>query len=447
MQPWQRGVFLRPDVLEHVWRLFVGYEGDRCVATAAAWVSDAVTIVEMVSVRDRVPRQGLRRGDHRRGDRRRGRAGPRCSSRATSAARSTTGSATSRCCATRCTSGPVPRPEHPLRPTRRRNPGSRSYTYAQQMTTSEVHGPAARRSVVRTHRLRGPEAHRRRCRPRRRRDRGAAAARSSDRDSRTRRAGRRRRHRPRRGTNRRPWRRRADPLRSSKSADQRVPVAHRAQQEAGRRAAVLRVPHKRFAASGAIRNDRPEASLIVPAVTAIPFTGPPFTAAASDWPPATNDTGGHSRRRKTMATATKSDAGTLESLLGDDASSLLEHTCKTVAQGAPHLPGPDFVDRIWAQCDRSRPRAAQPRSALRHGRLGGHRLPLDPAGRPGHRALGRRVVRPQPRLLRPARTSSSWPSRAAATRSPSTFGVLGIGRAASTRTRSRSSSRSTTTSC
>ena len=39
-------------------------------------------------------------------------------------------------------------------------------------------------------------------------------------------------------------------------------------------------------------------------------------------------------------------------------------------------------------------------------------------GRPGHRALGRGVVRAQPRATSTRRTSSSWPSRAAATRSP-----------------------------
>ena len=51
-QPWQRGSFLHPSVLGTRWRMFVGYEGDRCVATAAAWLTDTVTIVEMVSTRD-----------------------------------------------------------------------------------------------------------------------------------------------------------------------------------------------------------------------------------------------------------------------------------------------------------------------------------------------------------------------------------------------------------
>ncbi|MFP5221467.1 MAG: class I fructose-bisphosphate aldolase [Acidobacteriota bacterium] len=42
-------------------------------------------------------------------------------------------------------------------------------------------------------------------------------------------------------------------------------------------------------------------------------------------------------------------------LLGDQAKSLLEHTCTTVAKEHLHLPGPDMVDRIYAQTDRSVP--------------------------------------------------------------------------------------------
>lgn len=51
-QPWQRGSFFGPDVLSSRWRMFVGYEGDRCVATAGAWLTDTITVVEMVSTRD-----------------------------------------------------------------------------------------------------------------------------------------------------------------------------------------------------------------------------------------------------------------------------------------------------------------------------------------------------------------------------------------------------------
>jgi len=40
-------------------------------------------------------------------------------------------------------------------------------------------------------------------------------------------------------------------------------------------------------------------------------------------------------------------------LLGDKAGSLLEHQCKTVSKDLLHLPGPDFVDRIWAASNRN----------------------------------------------------------------------------------------------
>jgi class I fructose-bisphosphate aldolase len=39
-------------------------------------------------------------------------------------------------------------------------------------------------------------------------------------------------------------------------------------------------------------------------------------------------------------------------LLGDEAKYLLEHKCKTVPKKQLHLPGPDFVDRVFIQTDR-----------------------------------------------------------------------------------------------
>src|SRR6185436_7173362 len=42
----------------------------------------------------------------------------------------------------------------------------------------------------------------------------------------------------------------------------------------------------------------------------------------------------------------------LEQLLGDDAKRLLEHHCKTIPKEKLHLPGPDFVDRVYSQTDR-----------------------------------------------------------------------------------------------
>lgn len=42
----------------------------------------------------------------------------------------------------------------------------------------------------------------------------------------------------------------------------------------------------------------------------------------------------------------------LEKILGDEAKSLLEHTCQTITKDKLHLPGPDFIDRIFTQTDR-----------------------------------------------------------------------------------------------
>jgi class I fructose-bisphosphate aldolase len=43
----------------------------------------------------------------------------------------------------------------------------------------------------------------------------------------------------------------------------------------------------------------------------------------------------------------------IESTLGADAASLLEHKCKTISRDLLYLPGPDFIDRVWVQSDRT----------------------------------------------------------------------------------------------
>jgi class I fructose-bisphosphate aldolase len=61
----------------------------------------------------------------------------------------------------------------------------------------------------------------------------------------------------------------------------------------------------------------------------------------------------------------------LEEILGADAATLLEHKCTTVAASDLHLPGPDFIDRVWVDSDRS-PQVLRNLAALRdNGRLGG----------------------------------------------------------------------------
>jgi fructose-bisphosphate aldolase, class I len=61
----------------------------------------------------------------------------------------------------------------------------------------------------------------------------------------------------------------------------------------------------------------------------------------------------------------------LEELLGDDAESLLRHRCKTVSADELYLPGPDFVDRVMLDSDRSTNVLRNLQWLLRSGRLSG----------------------------------------------------------------------------
>jgi fructose-bisphosphate aldolase, class I len=60
----------------------------------------------------------------------------------------------------------------------------------------------------------------------------------------------------------------------------------------------------------------------------------------------------------------------IEELLGDQASYLLEHTSSTIAKENLHLPGPDFVDRVFAVSDRSPQVLRSLQSMYSAGRLG-----------------------------------------------------------------------------
>jgi class I fructose-bisphosphate aldolase len=81
-----------------------------------------------------------------------------------------------------------------------------------------------------------------------------------------------------------------------------------------------------------------------------------------------------------MATA-ELTSSRVEELLGDDAQDLLTHKCETVPASSLHLPGPDFVDRVWLDSDRSTNVLRNLQWLLASGRLGhtGHVsiLPVD----------------------------------------------------------------------
>ena len=75
-----------------------------------------------------------------------------------------------------------------------------------------------------------------------------------------------------------------------------------------------------------------------------------------------------------MASEMKRSAATIdrvEELLGDEARTLLDHTAHTIPQEQLHLPGPDFVDRVVAQSDRSPAVLRSLQSLIGNGRLAG----------------------------------------------------------------------------
>jgi class I fructose-bisphosphate aldolase len=61
----------------------------------------------------------------------------------------------------------------------------------------------------------------------------------------------------------------------------------------------------------------------------------------------------------------------IQNVLGAEADSLLNHTCGTVAKDLLHLPGPDFIDRVFSITDRPVTVLRNLASLYNHGRLGG----------------------------------------------------------------------------
>ena len=75
-----------------------------------------------------------------------------------------------------------------------------------------------------------------------------------------------------------------------------------------------------------------------------------------------------------MSPATKASNGSttlniIESLLQDKAAYLLDHDCTTIDKKMLHAPGPDFVDRVWANSNRSNQVLRSMQALYNHGRL------------------------------------------------------------------------------
>jgi len=61
----------------------------------------------------------------------------------------------------------------------------------------------------------------------------------------------------------------------------------------------------------------------------------------------------------------------IEEIIGSEAKDLFNHQCKTVTKDKLNLPGPDFVNRVFMNSDRSNSVLRNLQSMFNHGRLGG----------------------------------------------------------------------------
>ena len=146
-----------------------------------------------------------------------------------------------------------------------------------------------------------------------------------------------------------------------------------------------------------------------------------------------------------MASITDPTVDVISDQLGSDAEDLLGHRCETIDRSLLHLPGPDFIERVCLDSDRSTASLRSLRQMFDHGRLAGTGylsiLPVDQ----GIEHSAPAPASPRTRRTSIRRRSSSWRSRAAATPWPRRSACWAPSRAG-TPTRFRSSSSSTTTS-
>lgn len=61
----------------------------------------------------------------------------------------------------------------------------------------------------------------------------------------------------------------------------------------------------------------------------------------------------------------------IKEILGPDNEALLSHECTTIPKDMLHLPGDDFIDRVWRDSDRSPNVLRNLQTIYNHGRLGG----------------------------------------------------------------------------
>ncbi len=118
------------------------------------------------------------------------------------------------------------------------------------------------------------------------------------------------------------------------------------------------------------------------------------------------------------------DYSKIQSMLGDDAESLLGHTSKTITKDQLNLPGSDFVDRVWMDSDRSPAVLRSIQTLFDNGRLAGSGylsiLPVDQ----GIEHSGAASFAPNPKLFDP-KNIVELAIEGGCNAVASTFGVLG----------------------
>lgn len=118
------------------------------------------------------------------------------------------------------------------------------------------------------------------------------------------------------------------------------------------------------------------------------------------------------------------DYSKIQELLGDDAETLLGHTCKTISKDDLHIPGPDFVDRVWIESDRRPSVLRSIQTLFDNGRLAGTGylsiLPVDQ----GIEHSGGASFAPNPKLFDP-KNIVELAIEGGCNAVASTFGVLG----------------------
>src|SRR3954465_7960813 len=115
----------------------------------------------------------------------------------------------------------------------------------------------------------------------------------------------------------------------------------------------------------------------------------------------------------------------IEEYLGENAHTLLDHTSKTISKDQIQVPGPDFIDRVWAHSDRNPSVLRSLQTLFDNGRLAGTGyLSILPVDQGIEHSAGASFA-PNPQYFAPAKIVK-LAIEGGCNAVASTFGVLGV---------------------